>query len=283
MACEDPSVPFPLFDMSGSDSEEALDLFAEPPDYYPPPPKPTLECHTLLSGRSLSLRLVGHNPLWGHHLWNAGRIISEHLENNVSLIKNKTVLELGAGAGLPSLMCAILGASKVVVTDYPDPDLIENLWYNIEHSGLQGTELVDESNQKRIVAEGYTWGADPTSLLAKVPNLRRFDVLILADLLFNHSEHAKLVATVEHTLSQSTSAHALVFFTPYRPWLLQKDLAFFDLMREASFSVEKILEQKMDKVMFEKDPGDEEIRRTVFGYSITRKDTANNSVEAQTS
>jgi EEF1A N-terminal glycine/lysine methyltransferase len=80
-------------------------------------------------------------------------------------------------------------------------------------------------------------------------------VLILADLLFNHSEHAKLIKTVQMTLKKSADAKAYVFFTPYRPWLLEKDLAFFDLAREAGFVVEKTFEKVMDKVMFEEDPG----------------------------
>jgi nicotinamide N-methyltransferase len=43
------------------------------------------------------------------------------------------VLELGAGAGLPSIVCALNGATQVVVTDYPDAELVENLEYNITH------------------------------------------------------------------------------------------------------------------------------------------------------
>lgn len=82
-----------------------------------------------------------------------------------------------------------------------------------------------------------------------------FDVLILADLLFNHSEHAKLIKTVQLTLKRSPNSKAYVFFTPYRPWLLEKDLAFFDLAREAGFTVTKTLEKVMDKVLFEEDPG----------------------------
>jgi predicted nicotinamide N-methyase len=82
-----------------------------------------------------------------------------------------------------------------------------------------------------------------------------FDVLILADLLFNHSEHGKLVRTVELTLKKTKDAKAYVFFTPYRPWLLEKDLAFFELAREKGFVVEKTFEKVMDKVMFEEDPG----------------------------
>ncbi|TVY25018.1 Protein N-terminal and lysine N-methyltransferase [Lachnellula hyalina] len=244
-----------------------MDLFTDPPDYYPPSPKPTTETHSLSSGRVLSLRLVGHNPLWGHHLWQAGRIISTYLETHPSLIASTTVLELGAGAGLPSLVCAVLGARKVVVTDYPDPDLVANLWSNIESAALDGNGN-DGSDEKNIVAEGYCWGADPAPLLSHLPpSAGGFDILILADLLFNHSEHAKLVSTITSTLARREDSKALVFFTPYRPWLYEKDMAFFDLVREAGFAVEKVLEEKMEKVMFEGDPGDEELRRTVFGAS----------------
>lgn len=80
-------------------------------------------------------------------------------------------------------------------------------------------------------------------------------MLILADLLFNHSEHAKLVKSVQLTLKKSPTARAFVFFTPYRPWLYEKDLAFFDLARDAGFNVSKTFEKVMDKVMFEEDPG----------------------------
>ena len=258
--------------MAASDSEsENLDLFNEPPGYYPPPPKPTAQTHTLLTGQVLTLRLVGHNPLWGHHLWNAGRLVSTYLEKNPSLTTNRTVLELGAGAGLPSLVCGILGARKVVVSDYPDPELVENLKRNIE--GCEGLE-------ERVVAEGYCWGADPAPLLSHLPpspstvsreKVQGFDVLILADLLFNHSEHGKLIATIQQTLKKEENAKALVFFTPYRPWLHEKDMAFFDLVKDAGFSVETVLEEKMEKVMFEEDLGDEELRRTVFGYVVRWK------------
>jgi len=200
----------------------------------------------------------------GHFLWNAGRTIAAYLEEHAdSLVKGKTVLELGAGAGLPSLVCALSGAEQTVVTDYPDADLIQNLQYNIEHCRLL-------PKPPRIAAEGYLWGA-PTQHMTRhlSSNADAFDVLILADLLFNHSEHAKLVKTVQLTLKHAPAARAYVFFTPYRPWLYEKDMAFFDLAREAGFVVEKTLEKVMEKVMFEEDPGDELLRRTVFGYELS--------------
>ncbi|KUJ20342.1 uncharacterized protein LY89DRAFT_441297 [Mollisia scopiformis] len=253
--------------MPESDTEETLDLFTEPSDYYPPSPKPTTQTHTLLSGRVLKLRLVGHNPLWGHHLWQAGRIVSTYLERNPGLIEGKTVLELGAGAGLPSLVCAGLGARRVVVTDYPDVELVENLRVNVDAFYDE-----EEGKKRKMVVEGYCWGNDTRELLAHLPAGEvGFEVLILADLLFNHSEHGKLVDTVRQTLRKDKKAKALVFFTPYRPWLFEKDMAFFELVKEEGFEVEKVLEEKMDKVMFEEDRGDEELRRTVFGYVVRWK------------
>lgn len=108
-----------------------------------------------------------------------------------------------------------------------------------------------------IYACGLLWGADAEPVVSHLPSRTPpgFDVLILADLLFNHSEHAKLVRTVCDTLRKTKHAKALVFFTPYRPWLLQQDLAFFDLANENGLHVERVLERVMDKVMFENDPG----------------------------
>jgi len=56
-------------------------------------------------------------------------------------------------------------------------------------------------------------------------------------------------------LKHSTDSCALVFFTPYRPWLLQKDLSFFEKAEEGGLLVEEIFEKVMDKVIFENDPG----------------------------
>lgn len=106
------------------------------------------------------------------------------------------------------------------------------------------------------MATGFLWGAETEKLIEGLPSGETtFDVLILADLLFNHSEHHKLVASVQQMLKRTAEAQALVFFTPYRPWLLPNDLAFFDLIKAAGFDVDKFFEHTMEKVMFEEDPG----------------------------
>jgi len=250
--------------MSSSDDESvALDLFNEPKDFYAPEKPATSTSYITKQNVHIPLRLVGHNPLWGHLLWNAGQVIAKYIEDNaLEVAAHRTVLELGAGAGLPSLICALHGAKKVVVTDYPDTDLVENLQYNINHS-------LDQRYQPAIVAKGYLWGNDVQPLKAELTDPEKgFDLLILADILFNHSEHEKLISTVSKTLAAGQAARALVFFTPYRPWLLERDLRFFELAKQAGFMVNKLFEHVMDKVMFPEDAGDETLRRTVFAYEL---------------
>ncbi|KAK5170119.1 Protein N-terminal and lysine N-methyltransferase efm7 [Saxophila tyrrhenica] len=256
-----------------SDGEDAaLGIFDAPEGFYEPEKQSTTVNHTTLAGQELTLRLVGHSPLWGHYIWQAALTISTYLETHAStLLHNKTVLELGAAAGLPSIIAALNGAKCVVATDYPDQDLVDILRHNL---------VSNCASQDRVRVDGYLWGADISRLLSYLPDKSNstaaehgFDVLILADLLFNHSEHQKLLSTILQTLrkpsSNSTSGTALVFFSPYRPHLLEADMAFFPLAEAGGLKVEKLLETKMEKVMFPEDRGDEEVRRTVFGFALT--------------
>lgn len=251
-----------------SDHEEGTaGLFDDPEGYYPPTPPPTTQSYTLKTGKTLTLHLVGHSPLEAHHLWNGSRVISEFFETDPTRVHGKTVLELGAGAGLPSLVCGILGAKKAVVTDFPDVDLVINMQKNV----AKCDDAVEASGKIKdtVTALGYVWGGDVRPLLAQLPgDEEKFDVLILADLLFRHSEHGKLVLTIREAMKKTPESAAYVFFTSYRPWLRQKDLAFFDVARENGFVVDKILERKMDKPLFENDPGDVEVQKTVTGFTV---------------
>ena len=179
----------------------------------------------------------------GHLLWKASQVLSRFLELHAEkYLTSQNVLELGAGAGLPSLVAAKHAARSVVASDYPDPELVDNLRFNIN------TIKVHQPPTRKlggvIAAEGYLWGADAKPLLAHLspPSIafqpefvssepssrqRRFNTLILADLLFNHTCHEALLSTIVLTLALPPEpARALVFFTPHRPWLFEKDLDF---------------------------------------------------------
>ncbi len=64
--------------------------------------------------------------------------MADYLDLNADrLVCGKSVIELGAGGALPSLICADRGAAVTVITDYPDAPLVENIQYNVEHCGIQ--------------------------------------------------------------------------------------------------------------------------------------------------
>jgi nicotinamide N-methyltransferase len=120
---------------------------------------------------------------------------------------------------------------------------------------------------------GFVWGADSIPLLARLnptddSHQERFDVLILADLLFRHSEHGNMVKTIKETLKVSRESVAYVFFTSYRPWKKELDMGFFDIAREQGFEVEQIAERRLDKPLFENDPGDLDVQKTVKGFAV---------------
>ncbi|KAJ1918984.1 Protein N-terminal and lysine N-methyltransferase efm7 [Mycoemilia scoparia] len=270
-------------DNSGDNCEEfeVGGMFEEPSDYYPPPPEPTLATYNRKPEyikdhvkKSIELRLVGSHPLWGHHLWNAAIRLADYLdENSGTIIKNKNVLELGAAAGLPSVICLLNGAKKVVATDYPDKELIENLQYNIDRN-IDNT--IDPSK-----SDGYIWGKDVSEIKDSIKPDEKYDLIILSDLIFNHSQHIALLDTCKKLLKPTTKSDntsnndggiIAVFFSHHRPWLADRDMNFFKLAEDEEagfgFKVEKIVEEYMGP-MFEADPGDIKVRGTVHGYLMS--------------
>jgi nicotinamide N-methyltransferase len=239
-------------------------LFEEPDDYFKPEPAPHFASYTRKTSKEpndIKLRLIGSSPLWGHLLWNAGIYTADYLDFHAEeLVKDKCILELGAAAGLPSLICALNDAKQVVVTDYPDAELISNIQYNVDTAG------VDNS---KIVVEGYIWGNDYTPLVEKIQpyNQQKFDLIILSDLVFNHTEHHKLLKTCKDLLEEN--GKCFVVFSPHRPWLLEDDLQFFETAKEYDFNVETN-DLVVWKPMFpDEDPSTADIRARVYSFFLS--------------
>jgi len=233
--------------------ESELSLFKEPDDFRPKTPPPSVQ-HFSLPPHSFTLHLVGFHSLWGHMLWNAAKLFSMYLYENPSIVKYKRVLELGAGSGLPSWTSALLDASLVMVTDYPEPQLIENLIHNAKLN-------VNKKYEQNIVQiKPYLWGKNTSEIG------NNFDIVILCDLIFNYSQHLALLKTINDCMAKDGSA--FIFFSHHRPRWKDRDMKFFELAQQQGYKVQKLLEKKVD-VMFEKDEGDVEVRRTVYGYKLT--------------
>lgn len=104
-------------------------------------------------------------------LWPAAEAISLYLNEHPELIKNKNVLELGCGLGLPSLVASHLGG-KVLATDF-HPHVEEYFLRNCRHSSVNCEYL------------RLNWRENP--------NLGSFDVVMGSDVLYE-SKHPKEVA-----------------------------------------------------------------------------------------
>ena len=68
---------------------------------------------------------------------------------------------------------------QIVLTDYPDNALLENLEYNV------GANIL-ESGCGNVLVQGYIWGTPVDRLLEVAPG--KYDLIILSDLVFNHSQ-----------------------------------------------------------------------------------------------
>src|SRR5690606_5731168 len=90
-------------------------------------------------------------------------------------------------------------------------------------------------------AEGYAWGKEQSHLVAHLPPKfgEKFDVVLMADVLFNHKEHYSMVKTLKRLLRVG-SGRAYVFFTPHRTWLYHEDMNFFSRIKAEGGEVKEL-------------------------------------------
>ncbi|KAJ5355729.1 hypothetical protein N7517_010338 [Penicillium concentricum] len=155
------------------------------------------EC-TVITSESRGLILSAGTT--GNRTWEAALHLGSFLASKAgeALVRGKRVIELGAGTGFLSLLCARhLGVRSVVVTDR-EPMLIDNIRDCVKHNlnGLPsipiypavwewGTPLAKEGN---LAGLGSDEGEEGTGL--------RFDVALGADLIYDTDLVPILLSTV---------------------------------------------------------------------------------------
>jgi len=211
--------------------------------------------------RELSLALLKkHHSLWGEFIYNAARVMSDRIDNGEINVSGLRVLELGAGAGLPGIIAALNGASHTVISDYADEDLIRVIELNIkEHC----------TDRQNVAACGFTFGENPQELLLLGGGESRFDVVLMADLLFNRSEHEKLLRTLHQVLVPVTG-EAWCIFSHHDPLKAPQDLNFFERAeRDFGFSVTRVGEEIRQSYPFVQKDGLDERRGVVNIYRLS--------------
>ncbi|KAH9478567.1 Protein N-terminal and lysine N-methyltransferase EFM7 [Psilocybe cubensis] len=189
--------------------EDAEDILAEALEFLGG--KPVIENNFIRYG-SLVLTLAPKaNSLLADHLFSPALFLAERIERGLLHdLSGKTVVELGAGTALPSLLLSIQAnpPSLLVVTDYPDPAILGNVEANVQRNAA----LVKPGCT--VKCEGYEWGTDPLKLLeiCKSDNGSKggYDVMILSDLLHFFDSHDVLLSSISMLLARTKEARVFI-------------------------------------------------------------------------
>jgi predicted nicotinamide N-methyase len=130
-------------------------------------------------------------PYWAK-VWPSATALHNVLQKHPSLIRDKTVLELGAGIGLPALMIADITKS-IIISDY-DSEAVELLRKNIEHLELENAEALK-----------LDWNALPETIHP--------EVIILSDVNYDPTQFETLTKLIEKFIHQGST---VILSTPQR-------------------------------------------------------------------
>ena len=141
----------------------------------------------------------------GGKLWKAALLLAEQLDDIgeegepkdddgvIIDVKDKTVLELGAGVGLVGFAAAKLGAKEVVLSDFEAP-LLEALAESVERNGSEKTTKVRWLDWRADGASNTEKTEPPDAFLA-LEKEDTYDIILGSDCLYE-SHHATLLPKV---------------------------------------------------------------------------------------
>lgn len=171
--------------------------------------------------------------LFSHYLWNASLLLAEFIEAGTVLnqqhqggtaqaslasqsppslrsrlgppdlttfdVAGLSTIELGAGTALPSLLAGLLGAQRVMLTDYPAPAVVANLRANADRN--LRPEVAPRGQVAEVVeVEGHAWGELPSFATQECHSSRHhhaFDRVLVCDCLWMPWQHDKLLQSID--------------------------------------------------------------------------------------
>ncbi|TDH65287.1 hypothetical protein CCR75_000693 [Bremia lactucae] len=122
----------------------------------------------------------------GLTLWRAGDFMSEFMYQDRSRFTGKSIIELGSGLGLISILASHLTNKQVVATD-GDDDTIELLRANCKLNGVEG----------RVQCRKLLWGVNLDEFDDK------FDIVLGADVIYEQEHVVSLFKTAKHLMKPS--------------------------------------------------------------------------------
>jgi len=171
------------------------DLFADPDPYdvfvktFLLPDEVTITLHGMKAENGQTLDSTGLT------LWKASHEMCSFLTCHSNLVKQKTVLELGAGLGLCGILCHHLEAANVVLTD-GDTNTLTNMRNNVTNN----ITATSRSSTLKISCHQLRWGRNLDCFRRQ---FGQFDVITASDVIYVDEVVEPLLDTVVELLCES--------------------------------------------------------------------------------
>ena len=172
--------------------------------------------------------------LFADDIWPGACALADYLDiHAMELCRGKSVVELGAGGALPSVVACKLGARICVASDYPAAGVVENIANQFRENGIDTSVGV---------AMGFIWGQDCSELLNHSKD--GFDTILLSELLWKdtYKQHSSLLRSVKTLLAPRGVALVSFVHRPTTAHGPEHNLEFFTraASQEFGFVVEAL-------------------------------------------
>eukprot|EP00127_Corallochytrium_limacisporum_P004238 Clim_evm183s157 gene=Clim_evmTU183s157 len=146
----------------------------------------------------------------GMHLWAAGIRLADWLVENAGELRSQSVLELGAGVGLTSVVLAACIANKGACTTDCSADVLNVLQANMEQNGVSPVRFphapnYDPAGGTKVVVSPLDWCSDDPPA--------GWDYLVGADIIYDPKVVPQLAAFCGKFVRQRPGAKAVIFAT----------------------------------------------------------------------
>ncbi len=182
----------------------------------------------------------------GHQVWPSSMALCLSLIHDYydATDRPQSVLELGAGCGLPSIVCRdVLNVPRVVATDfwYPEQDtqrenerLIPEVWHGIN------LQYNVQRKEQGAVVQPLDWHNLESVRQAAAPKI---DLVIGSDVVYYHMDILPLWNTMD-TLLRECGASKIILVLPVKPETRESLPAFVELLESMSSTGTYVLERQ---------------------------------------
>ncbi|XP_044037478.1 methyltransferase-like protein 23 [Siniperca chuatsi] len=140
------------------------------------------------------------------YVWPCAVVLAQYLWTQRDELRDKTVLELGAGVSLPGVVAGRCGAKVILSDNATTPQCLENCRRSCEVNGLHD-----------VLVLGLTWG-DVSPDLVLLPKL---DIILGSDVFYEPQDFEDVLVTVAFLLRENPGAQ---FWTTYQERRFSKKL-----------------------------------------------------------